>query len=361
MFIKQSRVWKVIPWVTMTRESQQRGKAMPDDPTSDNKSIGSVRWWTVRYIDHDPQRVSIHEDVEYASKFGWLASRFRRTRWWFFAVWLIYEFIRACFYGGAAEHPKTQVFGLLIVEIIAFIGLIVLKPFEGHRLNVLIVYLLGMSKILVTGLSASFITSFNLARIPATIVGVLIIVIQGVLTVVLLIAIVVGSISSYMSLTRNREDFKPKSWAGMRTKYFTHMEKRAADLPPEQKPKPEVPVEPCFHVSAVRRCPKIEDEDLDFVAEINDPSASRVSVNRPFTRTSRRSSVGANSVATFTTVPWGARVHRASWSTREFETMAEHTDKVGNGTRPTTRGSIVHFDNAGPSASTTSLSQTRPK
>jgi hypothetical protein len=350
------KAWTVIPWFNTIRESQREEKS-----GKVKGSIASLPCWRVVYIDHDPQRVTVHDDETYTTKFGWLASRFRRTRWWFFAVWLMYEFIRACFYGGAAANPKAQVFGLLVVELIAFAGLIALKPFEGRRLNMLVVYLLGASKILVTGLSAAFITSYNLARIPATIVGVIIIVIQGVLTIVLLIAIVVGAMSSYMSLTRNREDFRPRKWAGQRAKYFDHIAKRALDQPPEPAPEPPKPTEPYFSVSSVRRCPKIEDEDQDFIAEISDPSSSKLSLNRPLGRTSvrnsRRNSVGANSVATFTTVPFGARVHRASWSTREFEmhggTIGDrHPESV---TRPTTRGSMAVVSSAGASASTTSL------
>lgn len=360
LHFERKKKLKIVPWVGTFRTGQKD----EDNKTDEKISAGSIPWWHVYYVDHDPERVTVHDDEDYTRKFGWLASRFRRTRWWFFAVWLIYEFIRACFYGGAAANPPAQVFGLLVVEIIAFVALLMMKPFEGQRLNTLVVYLLGASKVLTTGLSAAFLTSFNLARIPATIIGVMIIIIQGVLTIVLMIAIVVGAITSYMSLTRNREEFKPKSWGPRRTKYFNHIAKRAADLPPEPAPESEGPIEPYFNVSSVRRCPKIEDEDEDFIAEINDPSASRLSVNKPFTRSSRRNSTGGNSIATFTTVPWGARVHRASWSTRDFETMPEQNGAQGSDstTRPGTQASMAALNPAtDPSASTTSLGTARPK
>lgn len=323
--IERKKVLKVVPWYGFSRESQK------DEEKNAHKVFnGSLPWWRVHYIDDDSHRLSVHEDEDYQKKFGWLAARFRRTRWWFFAVWIVYEFVRACFYGGAAGHPMTQVFGLLAVEIIAWIAVIVMKPFEGARLNALVVYVLGFSKVATLALSAAFDARFNIGRITTTVIGVVIIVIQGILAIVLLVAIVVGAITSYMSITRNREEFKPRSWAGMREKYFKHIDQAAADLPPPPPPIPEEPKEPYFAVSAVRRCPKIEDEDEDFVGDINDPLASRVSVVGAG-RASRANSM--RSQMSHTTVPFGARVHRASWSSRDFNSWHEADGRTSEALR----------------------------
>ncbi|KAI9844735.1 MAG: hypothetical protein M1838_002055 [Thelocarpon superellum] len=360
LHFQRTMVWKVVPWVGSFRESQGGEKG------SDRVSLGSIPWRHVRYVDHDPQRVTVHEDEAFIRKFGWLAARYRRTRWWFFAVWLIYEFVRACFYGGAAAHPMTQVFGLLVVEIIAFIAIIKLKPFEGTRLNVIMVYLLGFSKVFTTGLSATFVTQFSVPRITATVIGVVIIVTQGILTVALMVCIIMGAVSSYLSLTRNHETFSPQSWAPLRAWFFKHIDQAAGDQPSSPPPPPVLPLEPTdpnFRVSSVRRCPKIEDEDGDFLAEISDPFASRLSVNQTFTRASRRSSLGANSVSTFTTVPFGARVHRASWSMKDFEGAGMGVGEGGH-SRSSTAAHIhpphsawTMADGFGPSDSTHSLAR----
>ena len=193
-----------VPWYVLKLESNRSGKSESE------VSAGSVPWRRIRYTNEDPQRVSVHQDEDYTKRFGWLAARFRRTRWWFFAFWLAYEFVRACFYGGAAGHPLIQVFGLLVVEIIALVIIVLMRPFEGARLNALMVYLLGFSKVTTVALSAAFDARFNLQRITTTVIGIVIIVIQGILTMVLMIAIVLGAISSYMSLTRNHKDFRPR-------------------------------------------------------------------------------------------------------------------------------------------------------
>lgn len=303
-----------VPWYGFELESRRSEKSEAE------VSVGSVPWWRIRYVNEDAQRVNVHEDEDYVKKFGWLSSRFRRTRWWFFAVWLLYEFVRACFYGGAAGHPMTQVFGLLVVEFIALIIIIRLKPFEGARLNTLMVYILGFSKVASVALSAAFDSRFNLQRITTTVIGVVIIVIQGILTIILLIAIVVGAISSYMSVTRTHEEFRPRKWAPIRKKYFTHMEKAATDLPPPPPPVPEAPKEPYFSVSSVRRYPKIEDHDI--ANDASDPLTSRVSMTGPsIHRASRADSL--RSQTSHSNIPFGARVHRASWSSRDFGSWHE--------------------------------------
>ena len=225
----------------------------------------SIPWWRMQFTDVDTERPHVHDDEDYTAKFGWLASRYRRSKWWFFAFWLVYELVRACFYGGAAGHALTQVFGLLAWEIIAFVAVVWMKPFESNRLNLLMVYFLGFSKVATVALSSAFDDRFKLSRILTTVIGVIIIVIQGILTICLMIAIILGAISSYMSITRNRAEIKPRSLTGPRNRYFAHVDLKATDKPaprPPTPPRPETPKEG-FSVTAIRRQPKIEDDDAE--------------------------------------------------------------------------------------------------
>ena len=174
LHLERTNALGFIPCLGLTRASHRSEKTNPK-PT-----MVSIPWWTIAYTDEDPQRISVHEDEDFIKKFGWLSARFRKGRWWAFALWLVYEFVRACFYGGAAGQPLAQVFGLLVVEAIALITIIQLKPFEGSRLNALMVYILGFSKVAVLALSAAFDARFSLPRIITTVIGVVIIVIQGI-------------------------------------------------------------------------------------------------------------------------------------------------------------------------------------
>ncbi|KAG9752645.1 TRP-domain-containing protein, partial [Aureobasidium melanogenum] len=298
----------------------------------------------------EEEQISIHDDEDYVQKFGWLSARYRRTKWWFFAAWTLYEFIRACFYAGASGQPMTQVFGLLVVEFLFFIFILWARPFEGQRLNVIVVYLLGFSKVATVALSSAFNIAFNLERITTTVIGIVIIVIQGVLVIVTLIAIAVGAFSSYMSATRNHDDFRPRRMVGVREKYFKHLDRTATDLPRPPKPEPvevipEAPKGPYFSVSQVRRVAKIEDEDPDFVAEMailhheeelgpeptphasysalpsrsQTPGMDGESSQTPIRRGRAASGMSYRSTSgSYSNLPRGARLHRPSWTSRDF-------------------------------------------
>ncbi|KAI4949234.1 hypothetical protein J4E91_005698 [Alternaria rosae] len=268
--IAKRRLYKTIPWFSILRNSK-----VPR--SEDEVYIGSISWWTIHAT---ADTTSIHDDEQYTTRFGWLASRCRRNCWWFFVVWLFYEFVRACFLAGASTQPLAQVFGLLAVEIVAFIAFIILRPFEGQRLNVLAVYLLGFSKITTTGLSAAFDTRFDIARIPTTVIGIIIIVIQGLLTVAVMVLILIGAVSSYMSILRNRGRMAPLSWNPLREKYFAHLDFAVQDIP-RSRPrailmhsKPELPKTPYFEVKNVKRIAKVEDEDDEFMREIDSDHAT---------------------------------------------------------------------------------------
>jgi hypothetical protein len=322
--LERTKVLKFIPWYHFHRASKA------NDP--EKIYAGSLPGWK---LSHNAETAkSIHEDDEYTKKFGWLASRFRRTKWWFFAAWLGYEFVRACFYAGASGHPMVQVFALLVIEFIAFMAIIKIRPYEGQRLNVIMVYLLGFSKVATVALSAAFDVSFNLARIPTTAIGVVIIVIQGGLTIALLICIVLSAISTYFSISRHREQIRPRRLIPMRERYFAHMDQAVKDVPAPPPPAPpayEEPKGPYFSVNSVRRAPKIEDEDLEFMAEIAlDSRASRSSINQlggGGYNTPGHAEAGGGQVSramsissrmSQSSLPYGARVHRASWSTKDF-------------------------------------------
>jgi len=308
---------KMIPWVGATRASTM-GEGAP-------KNSNGLPFFRVQYIDDNPQRLSVHQDQPYNMRFGWLSARFRRARWWFFAVWAGYQLIRACFVGGASAHPDVQVVGLLIVEIIAAIGIVWINPFEGTRNTALAVYMLSISKVATAGLSIAFLPRFNLDRILATVIGIVIIVIQGFLVIGVLILIVLSAISSWFSLTRNREEFKPESWDSLRVKYFNHVETMATDLSPPPPVIPEAPKEPYFNVNAVRRAPKIEDEDIDVVPELENPNASQYSLQAG--RASRANSTHSH-YSGYGNAPYGARVHRMSWSSRDFANWQQE-DVIG--------------------------------
>ena len=345
----KSTIFGILPSLGLQLESKRTKETDP------RQSLFSLPVRTIQYVEGDTQLVEVHQDEEFLRRRGWLYARFRRTRWWFFAAWLVYEFLRACFFGGAAGHPMAQVFGLLIVEIIALLFIVKTRPFEGARLNTLMVYLLGLSKVLTVALSAAFDPRFNLTRINTTVIGVVIIVIQGILTIALMVCIVLGAVTTYFSLTRYHEDFKPRHWAKARDRYFTHLEKAAPDLPP---PPPAAPSQERqvtgFDVKAVRRETKIEDEDEEYAGSIFDPVGSRISLACPPTARGSRANSIIQRDSSYGNLPFGARnVQRASWSTKDLDNwqspdqtrQSRHMSTAAGlyHSRPTSRHTSMHL------------------
>ncbi|KAK9424097.1 putative ML-like domain-containing protein [Seiridium unicorne] len=326
-----------IPFLVPIRLSQLREHEFSQRPVG---SLPFLRW---HFIDDEPDRTRVHQDDAYIKRFGWLYARYRLSRWWYFIFWLAYQFVRACFIGGATTNPLAQIFGLFIVDILALVIIAAVNPYEGQRNTALAVWLLGISKVATTGLSIAFLPDFNLDRIVATVIGVVIIVIQALLTIAVMILILLGAISSWMSLTRNREYFSSERLDGVRIKYFEHIAKKALDKaePPKQKTKSkssssnadekasEQPKEPHFAVANVRRMSKIEDEDDDYLAEMEPHPVVAPSpfTPRPINRTSRTNSVSSRH--SVSSLPRGARGHRASWSSRDFTPWQAEMERPG--------------------------------
>ncbi|KAF2404757.1 TRP-domain-containing protein [Trichodelitschia bisporula] len=252
------RVLRIIPWIGIRRQSSlSEGHG--------RKRLASLPWWRLAHTPSAGPRGGEEQkptaDGEgWMARFAWLAARFRAERWWFFAPWACYEFVRAGFYAGASGSPRVQVFGLLVVEVLAFFGLVAAKPFQGKRLNGLVVYGLGGSRVVSTALSAAF---------------------DGVLIIATMVAVLVGAWTSVWSVTRRREEVGPKRLAGVRKRYLAYLAGETAFTWREKKEVIERAESvdwgdrtPYFKVGSVRRAPKIEDEDEVFQEEIGrDPRA----------------------------------------------------------------------------------------
>ncbi|KAK8023622.1 TRP-like ion channel [Apiospora rasikravindrae] len=347
LFVSTKIMW-CIPWFSIVRLSQLGEKEFDQKPAG---SLPFVHWHFVHHDDASA-RTNVHEDESYIKRFGWLSARYRASRWWYFIFWLPYQFVRALFIGAAAQNPTAQVFGLFIVDILAMVVIAAINPYEGQRNTTVAVWILGLVKIATTGLSIAFLPDFAINRMTATAIGVMIIVIQAILVIAVLILVILGGISSWMSLYRNQEYFPSERLEGTRIRYYEHIARKALDknAPPvakKQKEKkkasadeekgdiPKVLKEPYFSVRSVRRMSKIEDEDEDDLADMRLTSTSTIDVNfnnnsnaamprSPLRRPSRAGSL--TSRHSTSSLPRAARVHRASWSSRDFSATHNAAD-----------------------------------
>lgn len=317
---ERGKVLGSIPFIATTRES----KIGHEEPSQKPYLFGTVPFVKVKYVDDDPNRDTVHLDEGYIKRFGWLSARYRRTRWWFFVVYLGYQFIRACFIGGGARTPLAQVYGLFIFEIIALAVIMKMNPFESNRNTAVSVWMLSISKIITSGLSIAFLPAFAVNRIVTTVFGIIIIVVQGFVAIAVLVLIILGVFSTWMSLSRNRENF-PQTLEQIRIGYFEHAKACADDFPPRPKKSKkskkeeeakEEPNEPIFEVREVRRAPKIEDETSNKFPDLEPLNVLTAGGAGPSGRRSRANS--ANSRFSVNSLPRTARVHRASWSSKDI-------------------------------------------
>ncbi|KAI1339243.1 TRP-domain-containing protein [Xylariaceae sp. FL0016] len=338
ILLRRRRALGCIPSIQPVRLSQLKEEEINEKPVG---SLPFVRW---HFVDNDPTRSNVHQDEEWIRRFGWLSARYRLSRWWFFGTWLIYQLIRASFLGAAATHPLLQVFGIFILDILALFAIAILRPLEGQRNTALAVWLLGLCKVATTGLSIAFLPDFNLDRILTTVIGVVIIIIQSLLTIAVMILVILSGISTWMSLYRNREYFSSQRLEGVRIRYYEHIAQRATDMPPHLRAEasssqtatnpgstegfPDFPSEPHFSVTSVRRMSKIEDEDEDYIAEMNPAHVPAATVSNSGTlhrRPSRTASISSRHSAS--SIPRAARVHRVSWSARDFSQLPPDWDR----------------------------------
>ena len=170
---------------------------------------------------------------------------------------------------GTTTHPERQVTGVLVIETMAVLTAMWFHLFESIRINVIMVYLLGTSKVAVPASLIPLLPRYNNSQMMFTVIGIIIIVVQGLLPTTLLLSTLNGFITTYMSLTRHQEpSLDPESRHPKRDRYFQHLEAASTGIkrpspPPSLSTVPSrasSPREPRFAVSSVRRYPMIVDE-----------------------------------------------------------------------------------------------------
>lgn len=293
---------------------------------STEHSIVSIPWFQLAYHDNDSNRIAVTQDEPYIQRYGWLSARYRRTRWWFFAVYLAHQLFRAAIVGGAHVTPTAQVYSLLVYDITAFLVILTLNPFEGRRNTALAVWMLGLARILTTALSIAFLPQLGVGRILATALGIIIIVVQGLLTIGVLVLVVLSAISSYFSLARDRDPLAQQATATLdplKARYLAHLTHSTLDIRrPSRAEKAHLKdletdatavVEPSFTVNSVRRISKIYDEDEDTFAATSPPQSLLRGGGPPSSLRSASSCTSSSG-----NLPRGARAVRASWSAADF-------------------------------------------
>lgn len=136
---------------------------------------------------------ALYDNKEIWRKYSIFYENYKKSYWWIFVPAIIYMFARGCVIAGADGHGLAQAAGQLIVESILLVILLWARPFSlksGNWINIFIqvVRVLSVVCILV------FVEELGVAQTTKTVTGLVLVVMQAVLTGVLAILIAVNAI-----------------------------------------------------------------------------------------------------------------------------------------------------------------------
>lgn len=159
--------------------------------------LGFFTWkiWSMaqKYKRMEGDSTALYEDKEIWRKYSIFYENYKKDAWWLFIPLIIYMFARGCVIAGADGHGMAQVAGQLIVESLLLILLLWIRPFglkSGNWINITIqvVRVLSVVCILI------FVEELGVAQTTKTVTGLVLVVMQAVLTGLLAILIVVNAI-----------------------------------------------------------------------------------------------------------------------------------------------------------------------
>lgn len=136
---------------------------------------------------------NLYEDKEVWVRYSLFYDNYKKSYWWIFIPVIVYMFVRACVIAGAQSNGLVQTAGQLIVEALMLCLLLWTRPFSLKSSNIIncviqTVRVLSVICILV------FVEELGISSTTKTVTGVVLIVVQSVLTGVLAILIAVNAL-----------------------------------------------------------------------------------------------------------------------------------------------------------------------
>lgn len=154
--------------------------------------------WKIWSIAHKYKKLegdnsALYDDKDTWRKYSIFYENYKRSYWWIFVPAIIYAFARGCVIAGADGHGLAQAAGQLIVEALLLCVLLWARPYSlksGNWINITIqiVRVLSVVCILV------FVEELGMSQTTKTVTGLVLVVVQAVLTGVLAILIAVNAI-----------------------------------------------------------------------------------------------------------------------------------------------------------------------
>ncbi|KAK9366057.1 hypothetical protein V1509DRAFT_649053 [Lipomyces kononenkoae] len=135
----------------------------------------------------------LYEHKPWIRRYGLFYGQFKSQYWWFFVAITVVTVGRSAFIALGDGNGLVQVIGQLVIEILFVLVLFAIRPFSSRSGNVInaiiaIVRIASLACILV------FVEELGIAAETTTIVGIVLIVIQAVLTALLALLIIIQAI-----------------------------------------------------------------------------------------------------------------------------------------------------------------------
>jgi hypothetical protein len=154
--------------------------------------------WKIYAVAHQYKKLegdssALYDDKTVWRKYNIFYENYKKSYWWLFMPLVVYMFVKGCIIAGADGHGLVQSAGQLIVESLLLILLIWSRPFSlksSNWINIVIqvVRVLSVVCILV------FVEELGVAQTTKTVTGLVLVVMQSVLTGLLAILIAVNAI-----------------------------------------------------------------------------------------------------------------------------------------------------------------------
>ncbi|KAL1310822.1 hypothetical protein AAFC00_001059 [Neodothiora populina] len=146
----------------------------------------------------------LYENKETWIKYSLFYDNFKKGYWWLFIPSIIYMFAKNAVVAGANGHGLAQTIGQGIVEICMLALLLWNRPYSlksGNVINIIIQTVRVLSVVCVL----IFVEELGIAQTTKTVTGIILIVVQGVLTGALAILIAVNAIIACVRMNPHRK------------------------------------------------------------------------------------------------------------------------------------------------------------
>jgi len=149
---------------------------------------------TVRKLKHmSGDAAALYENKETWKKYKIFYENYKKSYWWLFIPVIVYMFAKGCVLAAGDGHGMVQTIGQLAIEILMLGLLLWNRPYmrkSGNWINIIIQVVRVLSVVCIL----MFVEEFHVAQTTKTVTGVVLIGVQGGLTAVLAILIMVNSI-----------------------------------------------------------------------------------------------------------------------------------------------------------------------